>query len=183
MKLIVGISGATGAAYGVGLLRTLKTLEVETPLIMSRWGAETLKTETGLTEQDIAATASGVYDNDDLAAPISSASFRTDGMIVLPCSMKTLAAIACGYDDSLMARAAGVMLKERRRLVLCPRETPLSAIHLENMLKLARLGVSIVPPMPVFYNGPQTIDDLVNSHIMKVLDQFGLDAGAAGRWS
>lgn len=183
MKLIVGISGATGAAYAVHLLRTLKGLGVETHLIISRWGAKTLETETGLTARNAAALASFAYDNDDLAAPVSSGSFKTDGMVILPCSMKTLASIACGYDDTLIPRAAGVMLKERRRLVLCPRETPLSAIHLENMLRLARLGVSIVPPMPVFYNAPQTIDDIIASHTMKVLDQFGLDADTARRWS
>ena len=183
MKLIVGISGATGAAYGVHLLRALKTLGVETHLIISRWGEMTLETETGLSVEDLSPLASYMYDNDDLAAPVSSGSFKTDGMVILPCSMKTLASIACGYDDTLISRAAGVMLKERRRLVLCPRETPLSAIHLENMLRLARLGVSIVPPMPVFYNAPQTIDDIIASHTMKVLDQFGLDADTARRWS
>ena len=123
-----------------------------------------------------------VYDDRNLAAPISSGSFVTDGMIILPCSMKTLSSIANGYDDNLISRAAGVTLKEGRKLVLCPRETPLSAIHLENMLKLARLGVSIIPPMPAFYCHPKDIDDIIDYQITKILDQFGLSYSKTARW-
>jgi 4-hydroxy-3-polyprenylbenzoate decarboxylase len=127
--------------------------------------------------------ADAVYDNSDLGAKTSSGSFLTQGMVVVPCSMKTLSAIAGGFCDSLISRTADVMLKEGRKLVLCPRETPLSAIHLENMLKLSRLGVSMVPPMPAFYNAPKTIDDLIDHQVMKILDQFGLAYEKGKRWN
>ena len=124
-----------------------------------------------------------VYDNKDLGAKISSGSFITDGMIILPCSMKTLSSIANGYDDNLISRTAGVMIKEGRKLVLSARETPLSPIHLENMLKLSRIGVRMVPPMPAFYNNPKTLDDIINHHIMKLLDQFNINYNKAKRWN
>ena len=127
--------------------------------------------------------ANYVYDNKDLGAKISSGSFITDGMIILPCSMKTLSSIANGYDDNLISRTAGVMIKEGRKLVLSARETPLSPIHLENMLKLSRIGVRMVPPMPAFYNNPKTLDDIINHHIMKLLDQFNINYNKAKRWN
>ena len=127
--------------------------------------------------------ANYVYDNKDLGAKISSGSFITDGMIILPCSMKTLSSIANGYDDNLISRTAGVMIKEGRKLVLSARETPLSPIHLENMLKLSRIGVRMVPPMPAFYNNPKTLGDIINHHIMKLLDQFNINYNKAKRWN
>lgn len=183
MEIVVAITGATGAIYGVRLLEALHKHEnIHTHLIMSAWGEKNLELETAYTREYVHSLASVVYDANDLGANTSSGSFQTDGMIILPCSMKTLSAIANGYDDHLISRSAGVMIKENRKLVLCPRETPLSAIHLENMLKLARLGVRIVPPMPAFYNKPETIGDLIDSHIMKVLDQFGIPFDGAKRW-
>ncbi len=183
MDIVVAITGATGAAYAVRLLEALKEFaDVRTHLIMSPWGEETLTQETAYTKEYLQSLASCVYDYNDLGAKTSSGSFLTDGMIVLPCSMKTLSSIANGYDNNLISRTAGVMIKEGRKLVLCPRETPLSAIHLENMLKLSRLGVRIAPPMPAFYNHPETIGDIVDYHIMKVLDQFGLPVRGAKRW-
>lgn len=184
MKIVIGITGATGAIYGVRLLEALKKNDgIETHLVVSDWGKETLELETPYDLRYVQSLADTVYDSEDLGAAISSGSYKTDGMIILPCSMKTLSAVANGYDDNLVSRAAGVMLKECRKLVLCPRESPLSAIHLENMLKLARLGVKLVPPMPAFYNNPQSIDALIGNHIMKVFDQFGIDYNERERWS
>src|SRR2546430_2403002 len=162
MKLIVGMTGATGVIYGVRLLARLREAGVETHLVISRWGARTLLHETSHTVKEVEAMASFVHAPNDMGALISSGSFRTAGMIVAPCSAKTLAAIAHGYGDNLIHRAADVTLKERRPLVLLVREAPLSAIHLENMLKLARLGVVILPPMPAFYLAPRTVDDIVD---------------------
>ncbi len=183
MKIIVGITGATGIIYAASLLEALSARrDVETHLVVSEWGKKTLTAETPFTLAALEQMAESVYDYNDLGAPISSGSFKTDGMVVVPCSMKTLSAVAHGYDDNLIARAAGVSLKEGRKLVLCPRETPLSAIHLENMLRLAQLGVAIVPPMPAFYAKPQSIGDLVAAHTTKVLDQFGIETGQESRW-
>ena len=183
MRLIVGISGATGAVYGVRLLERLREAGVETHLVISRWGLRTLLHETTWTRARVEALAHATYPANDMGAAISSGSFTTDGMIVAPCSAKTLAAIATGVGDSLLHRAADVVLKERRRLVLLLRETPLSEIHLENMLKLARMGAVIMPPVPAFYNGPVTIDDLVEHAVSRALDQFGLETGGAPRWA
>lgn len=184
MRLIVGITGATGVVHAVRLLEALAShKEIETHVIMSDWAIETLKEEMGVTAAHVEKLASRMYRNSDLSASISSGSFLTDGMIILPCSMKTLAAISCGFCDNLIARSADVCMKEGRRLVLCPRETPLDAIHLENMLKLSRFGVRIVPPMPAYYTHPATIDDLINHHVMKVLDQFGIQTRNAVRWN
>ncbi|TDC69709.1 UbiX family flavin prenyltransferase [Actinomadura sp. GC306] len=177
MRLIVGMTGATGAVLGVRLLEALARLpDVETHVVLSRWARATIALETGMTERDVAAIADTVYAPEDQGAAISSGSFRTDGMVVVPCSMKTLAAIRAGYAEGLVARAADVVLKERRRLVLVPRETPLSEIHLENMLALARMGVRIVPPVPAFYNHPETVEDIVGHITARVLDQFDLPA-------
>ncbi|MFC8131622.1 non-oxidative hydroxyarylic acid decarboxylases subunit B [Streptomyces sp. NPDC057302] len=183
MRLIVGMTGATGAAIGVRLLENLAQLpDVETHLVLSRWARTTIELETGLPVAEVSALADVTHHPDDQGATISSGSFRTDGMVIVPCSMKTLAGIRAGYAEGLVARAADVVLKERRRLVLVPRETPLSEIHLENMLALARQGVRMVPPMPAFYNHPATVDDIVDHITARVLDQFDLPAPAAKRW-
>lgn len=182
MRLIVGITGATGTVIGVRILQALHDLGVETHLVLSRWGRATMEMETDLTLADLHALADRVHGPGDQSAPISSGSFRTHGMIIAPCSMKTLAAVRTGYGEGLIARAADVTLKERRRLVLVPREMPLSEIHLENMLALSRLGAVIAPPVPAFYNQPATIDDIVTHIAARVLDQFGLDLPGAARW-
>ncbi|GAA1937758.1 non-oxidative hydroxyarylic acid decarboxylases subunit B [Streptomyces durmitorensis] len=183
MRLIVGMTGATGAAIGVRLLENLAQLpDVETHLVLSRWARTTIELETGLPVSAVSELADVTHHPDDQGATISSGSFRTDGMVIVPCSMKTLAGIRAGYAEGLVARAADVVLKERRRLVLVPRETPLSEIHLENMLALARQGVRMVPPMPAFYNHPATVDDIVDHITARVLDQFDLPAPAAKRW-
>lgn len=183
MRLIVGMSGATGSIYGVRLLEQLRERGVETHLVLSRWGARTLLHETSYTREQVEALAHTSYAPGDMGAAISSGSFQTSGMIVAPCSAKTLGAIAHGYGDSLIHRAADVILKERRKLVLAVREAPLSDIHLENMLKLSRMGAVILPPLPAFYNHPQTIDDIVNHSVARMLDQFGLEMPGAARWS
>nr|WP_240449299.1 non-oxidative hydroxyarylic acid decarboxylases subunit B [Streptomyces harenosi] len=184
VRLIVGMTGATGAVFGVRLLERLAGLpEVETHLVMSRWARATAELETGRTLREISALADVVHPAGDQGATISSGSFRTDAMVVVPCSMKTLAGIRAGYAEGLVGRAADVTLKERRPLVLVPRETPLSEIHLENMLALARMGVRIVPPMPAFYNHPRTVDDIVDHITARILDQLDLPAPAAERWS
>src|SRR4029450_6624544 len=161
MKIIVGITGATGAIYGVRLLERLRESGVETHLVISRWGSRTLLHETPYSREHVEAraTATGAYPPGDMGASISSGSFRTDGMIIAPCSAKSLAAIAHGFGENLIHRAADVVLKERRKLVLAVREAPLSSIHLENMLTLARMGAMVMPPLPAFYNHPRTIDD------------------------
>ncbi|MFO1361916.1 MAG: UbiX family flavin prenyltransferase [Burkholderiales bacterium] len=181
-RIIVAITGATGAIFGVRVLEALGAAGVETHLVLSKWGQQTVEHETGLTLEDLRARAAVVHGTGNMAATVSSGSFRTEGMIVAPCSMRTAAAIALGYGENLVHRAADVVLKERRRLVLVPRETPLSEVHLENLLKLARMGVAIVPPMPAFYNKPASVDDIVNHVVARVLDQFGIDASFAKRW-
>ncbi|WP_445189310.1 non-oxidative hydroxyarylic acid decarboxylases subunit B [Pseudonocardia sp. Cha107L01] len=183
MRLIVGMTGATGAGFGVRLLENLRQLpEVETHLVLSRWARTTVELETGLSVAEVGALADVTHRPEDQGATISSGSFRTDGMVIVPCSMKTLAGIRAGFADGLVGRAADVMLKERRKLVLVPRETPLSEIHLENMLAPAQRGVQMVPPMPAFYNNPQSVDDIVDHVVARVLDQFNLPAPAAKRW-
>ena len=183
MKIIVGISGATGVVYGVRLIERLREAKVETHLVISRWGVRTLLHETSWSREAVEALAHTVYAPGDMGAAISSGSFRTDGMIVAPCSAKTLAAIAHGTGDTLIHRAADVVLKERRRLVLVVRETPLSEIHLENMLRLSRMGAVILPPVPAFYNHPQTVDDIVEHTVARILDQFGIEVPSAIRWA
>ncbi|MGW0472433.1 non-oxidative hydroxyarylic acid decarboxylases subunit B [Streptomyces coeruleorubidus] len=183
MRLIVGMTGATGAAFGVRLLENLRELpEVETHLVLTRWARTTIELETGLSVADVSALADVTHHPDDQGATISSGSFTTDGMVIVPCSMKTLAGIRAGYAEGLVGRAADVVLKERRKLVLVPRETPLSEIHLENMLALTRLGAQMVPPMPAFYNHPASVDDIVDHITARILDQFELPAPAAKRW-
>lgn len=183
MRLIVGMTGATGAVLGVRLLEQLSTMpEVESHLVISRWARSTIELETGLSVREVGALADVVYSPDDQGAAISSGSFRVDAMVIVPCSMKTLAGIRVGYANTLVGRAADVMLKERRPLVLVPRETPLSEIHLENMLALARMGVRIVPPMPAFYQRPSTVDEVVDHIAIRVLDQLDLPVPEASRW-
>ena len=182
MRIIVAITGATGAAYGIRLLAALEELGVERHLILSRWAEVTILKETGHTAHEVGALASVVHPRDNQGATIASGSFRHDGMIVAPCSMKTLSGIRYGHADGLIPRAADVTLKERRRLVLLARETPLNDIHLENMLALSRMGVIIAPPVPAFYSNPQTIDDLIDHTIGRVLDLFGLEMPQLRRW-
>jgi 4-hydroxy-3-polyprenylbenzoate decarboxylase len=183
-QIIVGMTGATGAVLGVELLRQLQQHpDLQTHLVLSRWARATIGLETGLSVGDVAGLADFVYSSDDQAAAISSGSFLVDAMVVVPCSMKTLAGIRTGYADGLIARAADVTLKERRRLVLVPRETPLSEIHLDNMLALARMGASIVPPMPAFYNQPASIDDIVGHIVTRIMDQLGVESPTATRWN
>jgi len=181
-RIIVAITGATGTIFGIRLLEMLQGSGVETHLIVSRWAARTLVHETSYTVEQVQALATEVYAVGDQGAAISSGSFVTNGMIVAPCSMRTLAAIAHGLGDNLIHRAADVVLKERRRLVLAVREAPLSEIHLENMLKLARMGASIVPPVPAFYGRPKTIDDVVNYTVARLLDQLEIHVDAGARW-
>lgn len=183
MRLIVGITGATGVIYGVRLLERLREAGVETHLVISRWGARTLLHETPYSREQVEALAHTVYAPNDMGAAISSGSFTTAGMVVVPCSARTLGAIAHGYGDSLIHRAADVVLKERRRLVLAIREAPLSEIHLENMLKLSRMGVVILPPVPAFYNNPRSLADIVEFSVARILDQFGIAVPGAERWA
>lgn len=183
MRIIVAITGATGAVYGVRLLAALEELGIERHLILSRWAEVTILKETGRSAREVGAMATVVHSRDNQGASIASGSFRHDGMIVAPCSMKTLSAIRYGHADGLIPRAADVTLKERRRLVLMTRETPLNDIHLENMLALSRMGAIIAPPAPAFYSNPKTIDDLVDHSVGRVLDLFGLDMPGLGRWT
>ena len=181
-RLIVGLTGATGAILGVRLLEALKDCAVESHLVISNWARRTIEHETPYTFKQVCALATVYHNTADMGAEISSGSFITEGMVVIPCSMRTLGSIANGYGEHLVHRAADVILKERRRLVLVARESPLSEIHLENMLKLARMGVTIIPPMPAFYNHPKTINDIVDHIVARVLDQFGISASFAKRW-
>ncbi|WP_347558219.1 UbiX family flavin prenyltransferase [Robbsia sp. KACC 23696] len=182
MRLIVGITGATGAPVAVKVLEALQVLGVETHLVMSQWGHVTLRTECGETVPDVKALASTVHDARNLAAPMSSGSFKHDGMLVVPCSMKTLASIRIGLSDNLIARAADVTLKERRKLVLAVRETPFNSIHLENMLSLSNLGVTIFPMVPAYYLRPTTMDEANTQMAARLLDQFGLEHPSVRRW-
>jgi len=182
LKIVVGITGATGSVIGVRLLEAMREAGVETHLILSKWGARTMVHETGRSVEEVSAIAAHSYNPNDQGAAVSSGSFLTDGMVIAPCSMRTLAAIATGQGEHLVHRAADVVLKERRRLVLVVRESPLNEIHLENMLKLARMGVTILPPMPGFYNHPKSIEEMVDHMVMRILDQFGIHLDLAGRW-
>jgi len=183
MRIVVGITGATGVLYGVRLLRALGDLGVESHLVMSRWAEATILKETSFSLRQVRDLAFAVHGRDDMGAAISSGSFRHDGMVIVPCSMKTLSAVRHGHSDTLIARAADVSLKERRRLVLAVRETPLSEIHLENMLALSRMGAIVAPAVPAFYNEPQTIADLVDHSVGRILDLFGLELPELRRWA
>ena len=182
MRLIVGISGATGPIYGVRLLEVLKEKKIETHLIVTSTAKQILLQETFYSIKKIEELALHVHDNQDLGASISSGSFKTDGMIVIPCSLKTLSGIAHSYNENLMIRAADVALKERRRLVLVVRETPLHQGHIELMLQASRIGAILFPPMPAFYPHPKTIDDLINHTVGKILDLFEIDHSLFVRW-
>ena len=182
MRIVVGISGASGILYGIRLLHELRLRSVETNVIVTRTGEKLMAHETGLAIGAIDELATHRYDVDDLFAPIASGSYRTDGMAVVPCSMKTLAGISGGYAENLLLRSAMVTLKENRKLVLVPREAPLSQIDLENMLKLSKVAVTILPAAPAFYFGPKTIDDLVEYVVGKTMDVFGIQHDLFRRW-
>ena len=182
MKIAVGISGASGAIYGVRLLEELKSQGVETHLVISTWGEHTITAETGRSVQAVKNLADFCYGENDMTACIASGSFQLDAMVVAPCSMRTLAGIACGFTASLIIRAADVCLKERRKLILLARETPLSLIHLENMLTAAKAGAVIMPPAPAFYTMPASVDDLVNQTVWRITDQLGLPSPNLIRW-
>ena len=181
-RLVVGITGATGTIFGVRLLQMLHGSGVETHLVVSKWAARTLTHETQYALKDVQNLATHSYGIADQGAAISSGSFVTMGMVIVPCSMRTVAAIAHGLGDNLIHRAADVVLKERRKLVLVVRESPFNEIHLENMLKLARMGVVILPPVPAFYNNPQNLDDMINHITMRVIDQFDIHLDVMNRW-
>ena len=182
-RLIVGISGATGAIYGVRLLQILKTTpEVETHLVLSKAAERTITFETSLTVKEVQALADVTYNVQDIGATISSGSFPVEGMIVAPCSMKTLAAVATSYTTDLLSRSADVTLKEGRRLVLMVRETPLHLGHLRMMVQAAEIGATILPPLPAFYNFPKTLDDIINHTVGRTLDLFHLDVDLVKRW-
>lgn len=181
-RVIVGITGASGIIYGARLLEALQELGVETHLVMTEAARRVAELETGYGVADIEGLATYTYANDEIDAHIASGSFRTSGMIVAPCSIKSLSAIAHSYNDSLLARAADVCLKERRKLVLVVRETPLHLGHLRLMAEATEYGAIILPPMPAFYHQPKTIADLVDQTVGKVLDQFGLDHDLYRRW-
>ncbi|MBN8551955.1 MAG: UbiX family flavin prenyltransferase [Caulobacterales bacterium] len=182
-RLVVGISGATGAAYGVRALDALKALGVESHLVISRAAALTLTSELGLTPSDLAERADQTYRVQDVGAAIASGSFKTMGMLIAPCSVRTMSEIATGVTSSLLTRAADVTLKERRPLVLMVRETPLHVGHLRTMTALAEMGATIAPPLPAFYTAPQTLDEMVDQSVGRVLDLFGLDWDQTRRWS
>ncbi len=181
-KLLVGISGASGAVYGIKLLHVLRELGIESHLVISKAGEMTISYETDYTAKQVKAMADVTYSTGDLGAACSSGSFKMDGMIVAPCSMKTLAEIATGVTSTLLTRSADVILKERRRLVLMVRETPLTNVHLRNMLTVSEMGGIICPPVPAFYTKPSSLDDMVNHSVARVLDLFDIDAGTINRW-
>jgi flavin prenyltransferase len=181
-RLIVGISGASGTVYGVRLLEMLREAEIETHLVMSKSAEMTLVYETDLKPKDVRALASVHYPVADIGAAISSGSFPTMGMVIAPCSIRTMSEIAAGVTASLLTRAADVVLKERRRLVLAVRETPLHVGHLRSMLTLAEIGAVVAPIVPAFYNRPKTVDDIINHTCGRLLDLFGIDTGMVKRW-
>ena len=182
-RIIVGISGASGAPMAVELLRQLAANDtIETHLVFSKAANQTLEQETDVTMEELCSLADVVYENNNIGAALASGSFKTKGMIILPCSMKTLAGVACGYSDNLLLRAADVIIKERRKLVMCVRECPFSTIHLENMHKLSMMGVVIMPTVLSFYNRPESIDDCIKHIVGKILDQFDLEGVAFKRW-
>lgn len=182
MRVIIGITGASGAVYGLELLRQLKSHGHETHAVISDYGQKVLAHECAAGAADIESLAHRVYDNDDLTAAIASGSFRGDAMVIAPCTMRTLAAVASGLADNLICRAADVMLKERKNLVLVVRETPLNAVHLENMLKLSRMGAGIMPACPGFYHRPSSISDLVALMVGRIMDSLDAQNSLFPRW-
>lgn len=181
-RLVIGISGATGIIYGIRLLELLKKTDIETHLIVSKAGHQTRSYETTLSASSLIELADFNYNNADIAASIASGSFKTIGMIIAPCSMRTLADIACGTTSSLMSRAADVVLKERRKLVIMARESPLNLTHIDNMRKITEMGGIIAPATPAFYTQPRSIDDLINHSIGRILDLFDIDLDIVTRW-
>jgi 4-hydroxy-3-polyprenylbenzoate decarboxylase len=183
MKLVIGISGASGAIYGVRLLEVLQDIDtVETHLIMSRHGRLNIEIETEFSPREVEAMADQVHSDRNLAASLSSGSFQIDAMVVAPCSMKTLSGIVNSYSDNLLVRAADVTLKEFRKLVIVPRESPLHVGHTRLLHEAAKMGALIVPPMPAFYNRPKTVDDIINHTVGRILDLLGIDADIVRRW-
>ena len=183
MRLIIGISGASGVIYGIRLLEVLRQQDgVETHLVMSPTGRMNIGIETTWKAKAVEDLADIVHRNNDVGAMIASGSYRSDGMIVAPCSMKTLSGIVNSYADNLLCRAADVMLKERKRLILVPRESPLHSGHCRLLYEASRMGIDIAPPMPAFYNRPQSVDDIVNHTVGRILDLIGLDSGIVRRW-
>ena len=183
MKLVVGMSGASGAIYGVRILQVLQQIGVETHLVMSDSAKRTLVYETDYSIDDVKKLATHVHELNDLGACISSGSFKHAGMVIAPCSIKTLSALAHSFNTNLLIRAADVTLKERRKLVLMVRETPLHLGHLRLMVQVTETGAVLVPPLPAFYHRPQTLDDIINQSINKALDQFGVDLDLFKRWT
>jgi 4-hydroxy-3-polyprenylbenzoate decarboxylase len=184
MRLVIGISGSTGAIYGVRLLEVLRNSpDIETHLVVSEPAKQTIEYETGWSARDVLAMATVVYDYRDIGAAISSGSFQVDGMAISPCSIKTLSSVANSYNDNLLSRAADVQLKERRKLVMVVRETPLHRGHLKLMLEVTEAGAVVLPPVPSFYHLPKSVDDIVNHTVQKVLDQFGIEKGLFQRWT
>ena len=182
VRLIVGISGASGAIYGIRALQVLRELGVETHLVVTNAALETIRLETDFKKADVVRLATETHRLDDITSKIASGTYQTDGMLVIPCSMKTLAGIASGYSDNLLLRAADVTIKERRRLVLVVRETPLSLIHIENMATVTRAGVIVLPAMPAFYHKPKTVAALVDQVVGKALDVLGIEHHLLKRW-
>jgi flavin prenyltransferase len=183
MRLIVGISGASGVIYGIRLLEILKELvDVETHLVLSNGAKLNISLETGWAVKDVEALADVIHSDQNLAATIASGSYATDGMVIVPCSMKTLSGVVNSYADVLIVRAADVVLKEHRRLVLVPRETPLHTGHCRLLYEASQMGAVMVPPMPAFYNDPQSVDDIINHTVGRLLDLFGIDSGLVKRW-
>jgi len=183
MKLIIGITGASGVIYGKRLLEELHNNQVETHLVISQAAKEIIKHELEISEKNLEKLANQVHEIDDWSSPIVSGSFKTDGMVIVPCSMKTLAGIASGFAENVILRAADVALKERRNLIIVPRETPLNIIHLRNMLDLAKQGVIIIPAMPAYYHKPKNINDVIDFVVGRVLDQLGIENSLYKRWS
>lgn len=181
-KIVVGFSGASGIIYGIRLLEILHSINIQTYLIISEWAKKNIEIETDKTLEYVKSLSSVNYDNFKLDASVSSGSFLHDGMVIVPCSMKSLSSIANGYDDTLISRAASVTLKESRKLIIVPRETPLSRIHLENMIKLQEAGAIILPAMPGFYHKPSTIDEIIDHLVGKILDQLKIEHDLFRRW-
>jgi flavin prenyltransferase len=181
-KIVIGFSGASGIIYGIRLLEVLHSINIQTYLIISEWAKKNIVIETPKTLEYVKSLSSVNYDNSRLDASVSSGSFLHDGMVIVPCSMKSLSSIANGYDDTLISRAASVTLKESRKLILVPRETPLSRIHLENMVKVQEAGAIILPAMPGFYHNPSSIDQIVDHLVGKILDQLKIKHELFKRW-
>ena len=181
-KIVIGFSGASGIIYGIRLLEILHSINIQTYLIISEWAKKNIEIETDKSLEYVKSLSSVNYDNFKLDASVSSGSFLHDGMVIVPCSMKSLSSIANGYDDTLISRAASVTLKESRKLIIVPRETPLSRIHLENMIKLQEAGAIILPAMPGFYHKPSTIDEIIDHLVGKILDQLKIEHDLFNRW-